>query len=57
MANIQAHRQPLLKRLRDEVPRFGFTLVTPPEATGGNITFAFKNVMQSPYPQSSRRRR
>jgi len=51
LAKIQAHRQPLLKRLRDEVPRFGFTCVTPPGSTGGNITFAYKNVNQSPYPQ------
>jgi selenocysteine lyase/cysteine desulfurase len=51
VANIQMHRQPLLKRLRDEVPRFGFTCVTPPDATGGNITFAYQNVNQSPFPQ------
>jgi selenocysteine lyase/cysteine desulfurase len=44
VANIQAHRQPLLKKLRDEVPRFGFTLVTPPESTAGVITFAKQNV-------------
>jgi selenocysteine lyase/cysteine desulfurase len=51
LAIIQAHRQPLLKRLRDEVPRFGFTCVTPPGSTGGNITFSYPNVNQSPYPQ------
>ena len=51
LATIQAHRQPLLERLRDEVPRFGFTCVTPPGSTGGNITFAYKNVNQSPFPQ------
>lgn len=45
--NIKAHRQPLLKKLRDEVPRFGFTLVTPPESTGGNITFAKRDVYKS----------
>jgi selenocysteine lyase/cysteine desulfurase len=49
--NIQAHRQPLLKKLREEVPRFGFTLVTPPESTGGNITFAKKDVYQSDIPK------
>ena len=38
--NIQAHRQPLLKKLRDEMPRLGFTPVTPPESTSPIITFA-----------------
>ena len=47
LENIEAHRQPLLKKLREEVPRFGFTLVTPPESTGGNITFAKHNVYES----------
>jgi selenocysteine lyase/cysteine desulfurase len=51
VANIAAHRQPLLKRLRDEVPRFGFICVTPPESTGGNITFAKRNVSQSELPR------
>jgi len=51
VANIEAHRQPLLKKLRDEVPRFGFILVTPPESTGGNITFAKKGVGQSDLPR------
>ena len=41
--NIQAHRQPLLKKLRDEMPRLGFTPVTPPESTSPIITFAMKD--------------
>ncbi len=51
VANIAAHRQPLLKKLRDEVPRFGFICVTPPGSTGGNITFAKQNVGQSEMPR------
>jgi selenocysteine lyase/cysteine desulfurase len=51
LENIQAHRQPMLKRLRDEVPRFGFRLVTPPESKGGNITFAKKDVGTSDLPK------
>jgi selenocysteine lyase/cysteine desulfurase len=51
VANIQAHRQPLLKKLRAEVPRFGFTPVTPPESTAGVITFAKENVGSSGLPQ------
>jgi selenocysteine lyase/cysteine desulfurase len=49
--NIKAHRQPMLKKLRQEVPRFGFALVTPPEATGGSITFAKKDVGASDLPK------
>ena len=51
IANIQAYRQPLLKKLRDEVPRFGFTSVTPPESTAGVITFARANVGTSDIPR------
>jgi selenocysteine lyase/cysteine desulfurase len=47
---IQAYRQPLLKRLRDEMPRLGFTCVTPPESTAGIITFARKNLGASDVP-------
>jgi selenocysteine lyase/cysteine desulfurase len=49
--NIKAYRQPLLKRLREEVPRLGFTLVTPSESTGGNITFAKRDVLHSGLPE------
>ncbi|MGH7615614.1 MAG: aminotransferase class V-fold PLP-dependent enzyme [Gemmatimonadaceae bacterium] len=41
--NIQAHRQPLLKKLRAELPRLGFTPVTPAESTSPIITFAMKD--------------
>jgi selenocysteine lyase/cysteine desulfurase len=51
LAQIKAHRQPLLARLREEVPRYGFTLVTPPESTGGNITFARRDVHESGLPE------
>lgn len=54
LENIKAHRQPLLDRLRKEVPRYGFTLVTPPEATNGNITFAMRGVYDSGLPQKLR---
>jgi selenocysteine lyase/cysteine desulfurase len=37
--NIAAHRQPLLKRLRDEMPRLGFEPLTPPETTSALISF------------------
>jgi selenocysteine lyase/cysteine desulfurase len=41
--DIQAHRQPLLKKLRDEMPRLGFTPVTPAGTTSPIITFAMKD--------------
>ena len=51
LENIQAHRAPLLRKLQQEVPRFGFTPVTPPESTGGNVTFAKKGVYQTDLPK------
>jgi len=51
LANIQAHRQPLLKRLQQEVPRLGFTAVTPPESTGPNVTFARRNLADTDIPR------
>jgi selenocysteine lyase/cysteine desulfurase len=41
--NIQAHRQPLLKRLQDELPRLGFTPQTPRNSTSPIVTFAHKD--------------
>ena len=38
--NIQAFRQPLLRRLRQEMPRLGFEAMTPAESTSPIITFA-----------------
>jgi selenocysteine lyase/cysteine desulfurase len=40
--NIQAWRQPLLKKLQTEMPRLGFTSQTPTESTSPIITFAHK---------------
>ena len=36
---IEAHRQPLLRRLREELPALGFECVTPEETTSPIITF------------------
>jgi len=41
--NIQAHRQPLLKKLREEVPRLGYEALTPPESTSAIISFVVRN--------------
>lgn len=40
--NIQAHRQPLLKKLREEMPRLGFEPLTPPESTSAIISFVVR---------------
>jgi selenocysteine lyase/cysteine desulfurase len=41
--NIHAHRQPMLKRLHEEMPRLGFDPLTPPESTSALISFAVKD--------------
>jgi len=41
--NIFAHRQPMLKRLHQEMPRLGFAALTPPESTSALISFALKD--------------
>ena len=40
---IQAHRQPLLKKLREEMPRLGFSPLTPPESTSAITSFTMKD--------------
>jgi selenocysteine lyase/cysteine desulfurase len=42
-ANIEAWRQPLLAKLRAEMPRLGFTPVTPPGTKSALISFTFKD--------------
>jgi selenocysteine lyase/cysteine desulfurase len=51
LANIQAHRQPLIRKLQQEVPRLGFTPMTPAESTSGIVTFAKQGVGQSELPR------
>jgi selenocysteine lyase/cysteine desulfurase len=43
VANIQAHRQPLLKKLRDEMPKLGYPVLTPAGTTSPIITFGTKD--------------
>jgi len=43
---IQAHRQPLLRRLQQEMPRLGFEAMTPPETTSPIVTFAKKETAE-----------
>jgi selenocysteine lyase/cysteine desulfurase len=41
--NIHAHRQPLLKRLHDELPRLGWTSITPPGTTSAIAAFTIRD--------------
>lgn len=40
VANIQAHRIPMLRKLQAELPRLGFTPQTPADSTSPVVTFA-----------------
>jgi selenocysteine lyase/cysteine desulfurase len=48
--NIHAHRQPLLKKIREEMPRLGFEPLTPPESTSAIISYVARN------PEDARKR-
>jgi selenocysteine lyase/cysteine desulfurase len=47
VGSIEAHRQPLLRRLEEEMPRLGFQAVTPPGSKSALMTFAVKDT--APY--------
>ncbi|HEX4934064.1 MAG TPA: aminotransferase class V-fold PLP-dependent enzyme, partial [Gemmatimonadaceae bacterium] len=51
VANIQAHRAPIIARLQQEMPRLGFTPVTPPDATSPIVTFARRGLGESDVPR------
>jgi selenocysteine lyase/cysteine desulfurase len=42
---IQAQRQPLLRKIQTEMPRLGFTPMTPAESTSPIVSFARKNAL------------
>ncbi|HXW91345.1 MAG TPA: aminotransferase class V-fold PLP-dependent enzyme [Terriglobales bacterium] len=41
--NIHAYRQPMLKRLHEEMPRLGFEPLTPPDSTSALVSFAARD--------------
>ncbi|MFZ0332701.1 MAG: aminotransferase class V-fold PLP-dependent enzyme [Candidatus Acidiferrales bacterium] len=41
--NIQAYRQPMIKKLQQEMPRLGFAQLTPAESTSPVVAFAVKD--------------
>jgi selenocysteine lyase/cysteine desulfurase len=57
LADIQIYRRPLIQKLRAEVPRLGFTCVTPTESTASIITFARKGLAASEIPAKLARAR
>ena len=57
VADVQNYRRPLIQKLRAEVPRLGFTCVTPTESTASIITFARKGLAASEIPTKLERAR
>ncbi|BAH37146.1 putative aminotransferase [Gemmatimonas aurantiaca T-27] len=51
VANIQAHRAPLIRKLQQEMPRLGYRAMTPLTSTGGIVTFAKQGLMESEVPK------
>lgn len=47
VAEIERYRQPMLKRLQDEMPRLGFTPATPADSTSPIVTFASKDTREA----------
>ena len=43
VTRIQDHRQPLLRKLQTELPKLGYTPMTPMDSTSPIVTFAFKD--------------
>jgi selenocysteine lyase/cysteine desulfurase len=41
--NIQRYRQPMLDRLRNELPALGYAAMTPKESSSPIVSFAFKD--------------
>ena len=48
---IQAHRLPLIRLLQREMPRLGYTSVTPADSTAGHVTFARGGLGASDIPK------
>src|SRR5262249_55109994 len=46
VAAIEAHRQPMLERLRREMPRLGYAAATPSDTKSALITFVVKDAAE-----------
>ncbi|HKE22624.1 MAG TPA: aminotransferase class V-fold PLP-dependent enzyme [Bryobacteraceae bacterium] len=49
VANIEAYRQPMIRRLQQEMPRQGFEPITPPGSKSALVSFAVKDT--APYAE------
>lgn len=49
VANIEAYRQPMIRRLQEEMPRLGFEPITPPDSKSALVSFAVKDT--APYAE------
>jgi selenocysteine lyase/cysteine desulfurase len=47
VAEIERYRQPMLKRLQEEMPRLGFTPATPTNSTSPIVTFASRDTREA----------
>jgi selenocysteine lyase/cysteine desulfurase len=47
VAEIERYRQPMLKRLQEEMPRLGFTPATPADSTSPIVTFTSKDTREA----------
>jgi selenocysteine lyase/cysteine desulfurase len=57
VGNIQAYRQPMIKKLQEEMPRLGFEPLTPPESTSSLLAFGVKESRSQSILERLRQRR
>jgi selenocysteine lyase/cysteine desulfurase len=51
VANIQQHRQPLIDRLQEELPKMGFEAMTPKGTTSPIVSFAYRDAVKQLKPK------
>ena len=54
---IQAYREPMIKKLQEEMPRLGFEQLTPPESTSALLCFGLKRKNSQPIFERLRERK
>lgn len=50
---VMQHRQPMVRRLQEELPRHGFMPLTPPETPGPIVSFSYRNAAARLEPRLS----
>lgn len=53
---IQAYRQPMIKKMQEEIPRLGFQPLTPPESTSSLVAFGLNGKDSQPILERMRQR-